>query len=112
MGAFIENAHNLILVGGTGTAKTHLAAAPGVAAIHKEKRVRGFNAVDLVNLLEKDKASGKSGNLARQFRQIDQKGNSEDSSLSIKLTWHRFGGHKLNRSNPFGSHKIHFVPYP
>lgn len=42
--AFMEKAHNLILVGGTGTGKTHLATAIGVAAIHQSKRVRFFNA--------------------------------------------------------------------
>lgn len=70
-GAFMDLAHNVILVGGTGTGKTHLATALGVAAIHKRKRVRFFNAVDLVNALEKEKALGKSGYLARQFSQID-----------------------------------------
>lgn len=34
---FMESAHNLILVGGTGTGKTHLATALGVAAIHQGK---------------------------------------------------------------------------
>ena len=53
--AFMETAHNLILVGGTGTGKTHLATAIGVAAIHQTKRVRFFNAVDLVNQLEREK---------------------------------------------------------
>jgi len=53
--AFMEEAHNLILVGGTGTGKTHLATAIGVAAIHKGKRVRFYNAVDLVNELEREK---------------------------------------------------------
>lgn len=47
----METAHNLILVGGTGTGKSHLATAIGVAAIHQGKRVRFFNAVDLVNQL-------------------------------------------------------------
>jgi DNA replication protein DnaC len=56
--AFMESAHNLILVGGTGTGKTHLATALGVAAIHQGKRVRFFNAVDLVNQLEREKAAG------------------------------------------------------
>jgi DNA replication protein DnaC len=46
--AFREEAHNLILVGGTGTGKTHLATAIGVAGIHTGKRVRFYNAVDLV----------------------------------------------------------------
>ena len=69
--AFMETAHNLILVGGTGTGKTHLATAIGVAAIHQSKRLRFFNAVDLVNLLEREKALGKVGNLARQLCLVD-----------------------------------------
>ena len=69
--AFMETAHNLILVGGTGTGKTHLATAIGVAAIHQSKRIRFFNAVDLVNLLEREKTLGKVGNLARQLSLVD-----------------------------------------
>ena len=69
--AFMETAHNLILVGGTGTGKTHLATALGVAAIHRGKRVRFYNAVDLVNQLEKEKQQGKAGNMARQLVQAD-----------------------------------------
>jgi DNA replication protein DnaC len=41
--AFMTQAHNLILVGGTGTGKAHLATALGIAAIHQGKRVRFFN---------------------------------------------------------------------
>lgn len=70
-GGFMDDAHNLILVGGTGTGKTHLATALGVAAIHNGKRVRFYNAVDLVNQLEKEKAQGRSGALARQLTQMD-----------------------------------------
>ena len=70
-GHYLETAHNLILVGGTGTGKTHLAIALGVAAIHHGKRIRFYNAVDLVNLLEREKAQGKAGNLAKQLTQID-----------------------------------------
>lgn len=69
--SFMETAHNLILVGGTGTGKTHLATALGIAAIHRNKRVRFFNAVDLVNQLEKEKLLGKAGNLAKQLVQMD-----------------------------------------
>ncbi|MDF0607005.1 IS21-like element helper ATPase IstB [Neisseriaceae bacterium TC5R-5] len=68
---FMHFAHNLILVGGTGTGKTHLATALGVAAIHAGKRVRFFNAVDLVNQLELEKKQGKSGALARRLCQVD-----------------------------------------
>lgn len=70
-GHYLETAHNLILVGGTGTGKTHLAIALGVAAIHHGKRIRFYNAVDLVNLLEREKAQGKAGNLAKQLTQVD-----------------------------------------
>ena len=68
---FMDSAHNLILVGGTGTGKTHLATALGVAAIHQGKRVRFYNAVDLVNQLEREKQQGKAGNLAKQLLHID-----------------------------------------
>lgn len=70
-GQFMEEARNLILVGGTGTGKTHLATALGVSAIHQGKRVRFFNAVDLVNRLEQEKRAGKAGGLARQHAQVD-----------------------------------------
>jgi len=69
--AFMEEAHNLILVGGTGTGKTHLATAMGVAAIHKGKRVRFYNAVDLVNELEREKQAGKTRRMARKLIQVD-----------------------------------------
>ncbi len=70
-GEFMEQANNLIFVGGTGTGKTHLAIALAVSAIHQGKRVRFYNAVDLVNLLEKEKQLGKSGSLAKRLTQID-----------------------------------------
>jgi DNA replication protein DnaC len=68
---FMDEAHNLILVGGTGTGKTHLATALGVAAIHEGKRVRFFNVVDLVNQLQLEKQMDKTGSLARKLLQVD-----------------------------------------
>jgi len=68
---FMDQAYNLILVGGTGTGKTHLATGLGVAAIHQGKRLRFYNAVDLVNLLDKEKQQGKAGNLAKQLSVMD-----------------------------------------
>ncbi|MBM4208027.1 MAG: ATPase, partial [Gammaproteobacteria bacterium] len=70
-GHFMEQAYNLILVGGTGTGKTHLATAIGIAAIHQGKRVRFYNAVDLVNQLDKEKQQGKAGNMAKQLTAMD-----------------------------------------
>jgi len=69
--AFMDQARNLILVGGTGTGKTHLATALGLAAIHQGKRVRFYNAVDLVNQLDKEKQQGKAGRLAKQLTVMD-----------------------------------------
>jgi DNA replication protein DnaC len=68
---YLAEARNLIMVGGTGTGKTHLATALGVAAIHQGKRVRFYNAVDLVNLLEQEKRAGKTGWLGRQLMMVD-----------------------------------------
>jgi DNA replication protein DnaC len=68
---FMEQAYNLILVGSTGTGKTHLATALGIAAIHQGKRIRFYNAVDLVNHLDKEKQQGKAGNLAKQLTAMD-----------------------------------------
>jgi hypothetical protein len=60
--AFTEQAHNVVLVGGPGTGKTHLATAIGVAGITRHgKRVRFYSTVDLVNALEQEKAEGKPG---------------------------------------------------
>ena len=62
--SFTEHAHNVVLIGGTGTGKTHLATALGIAGITQHgKRVRFYSTVDLVNLLEQEKAAGKAGKL-------------------------------------------------
>jgi len=48
-GDFMGGAENVVLIGGPGTGKTHIATALGVQAImHGRKRVRFFSAVDLV----------------------------------------------------------------
>lgn len=49
--AFTDTAQNVVLIGGPGTGKTHLAAALGVSGITRHgKRVRFYSTVDLVNL--------------------------------------------------------------
>jgi len=68
---FTDSGHNLILVGGTGTGKTHFATALGVATIHAGKRVRFYNAVDLVQQLEKESKAGKAGNIAKSLVLMD-----------------------------------------
>jgi DNA replication protein DnaC len=59
---FTDAAQNLVLVGRTGTGKTHLATALGVSGIQNHsKRVRFYSTVELVNTLEQEKAAGKQG---------------------------------------------------
>ena len=69
---FIEEANNIVLVGGPGTGKTHIATAIGVHAIeHHHKRVRFFSTVELVNALEQEKAQGRSGQIAGRLAHSD-----------------------------------------
>lgn len=69
---FTDAAQNLVLVGGTGTGKTHLATAIGVTGIqYHGKRVRFYSTVDLANMLEQEKAAGKQGRLALSLMQMD-----------------------------------------
>jgi DNA replication protein DnaC len=70
--AFIDAADNIVLVGGPGTGKTHIATALGVQAIeHHRKRVRFFSTVELVNALEQEKAQGKAGQIANRLTHAD-----------------------------------------
>jgi DNA replication protein DnaC len=70
-GEFMTAKHNLILVGGTGTGKTHLAIAISSHAIRLGKRVRFYSVVDLVNQLEIEQQRGRSGRLARLLAIMD-----------------------------------------
>ena len=70
--AFTEEAHNLVLLGGPGTGKTHLATAIAMSGITRHgKRVRFYSTVDLVNALEMEKAHGKAGRLAASLLRVD-----------------------------------------
>jgi DNA replication protein DnaC len=69
---FAETAQNVVLIGGPGTGKTHLATAIGVAGIAaKGRRVRFYSTVDLVNELEKEKREGKAGRIALALSRLD-----------------------------------------
>jgi DNA replication protein DnaC len=70
--SFTHDAHNVVFVGGTGTGKSHLATALGVAGITQYgKRVRFYSTVDLVNALEQEKAAGKAGKIAFTLMRTD-----------------------------------------
>ena len=69
---FLDSAHNVVLIGGPGTGKTHLATSLGVQAIRTHgKRVRFFSTVELVNALELEKAQGKPGQMAYRLMYVD-----------------------------------------
>jgi DNA replication protein DnaC len=70
-GDFLDAKRNVILIGGTGTGKTHLAIAIAAAVIRTRARGRFYNLVDLVNQLEREKAGGKSGRLAENLQRLD-----------------------------------------
>jgi DNA replication protein DnaC len=71
-GEFIDGAHNVVLIGGPGTGKTHIATALGIQAVeHHRKKVRFFATVDLVNALEQEKAMNRAGQLADRLLRLD-----------------------------------------
>ena len=70
-GAFVADQRNVVLVGGTGTGKSHLAIAIARALIRNGARGRFFNVVDLVNRLETETRAGKQGRLAEYMGRKD-----------------------------------------
>ncbi len=70
-GSFVADQRNVVLIGGTGTGKTHLAIAVARALIRNGTRGRFFNVVDLVNRLETETRSGKQGRLADYMTRLD-----------------------------------------
>ena len=63
-GSFLPAQRNIVLVGGTGTGKTHLAIAITASVVRAGARGRYFNTVDLVTRLEEETRLGKAGALA------------------------------------------------
>ena len=71
-GDFIHAAENVVLVGGPGTGKTHLATAIGIEAVRRHRhRVRFLSTIELVNALEKEQAEGKAGRIALRLTYAD-----------------------------------------
>ena len=70
-GGFIAQQRNVVLVGGTGTGKTHLAIAIARSCIRSGARGRFFIVVDLVNRLETETRNGRQGRLAEHLTRMD-----------------------------------------
>jgi DNA replication protein DnaC len=70
-GNFLAQQRNVVLVGGTGTGKTHLAIAIARACIRDGARGRFYTVVDLVNRLEAEARAGRQGRLADHLCRVD-----------------------------------------
>ena len=71
-GEFLDGTQNVVLIGGTGTGKTHVATALGVQDVeHHRRKIRFFSTIELVNTLEQEKAKGKAGQLAESLTKLD-----------------------------------------
>ena len=84
-GDFMDSADNVVLIGGPGTGKSHIATALGIQAVehHRRKVMRFspiprmgcaaafFSTVDLVNALEQEKVMNKAGQLADRLLKLD-----------------------------------------
>ena len=70
-GTFVADQRNAVLIGGTGTGKSHLAIAIARALIRSGSRGRFYNVVDLVNRLETEHRNGKQGRIADCLTRLD-----------------------------------------
>ena len=70
-GSFLPGRRNIVLIGGTGTGKTHLATAITASVVRVGARGRYFNTVDLVTRLEEEARIGKAGSIAAQLSRLD-----------------------------------------
>ena len=70
-GEFIAQQRNAVLVGGTGSGKSHLAIAIARSCIRSGARGRFYNVVDLVNRLEIETRNGRQGRLADHLTRLD-----------------------------------------
>ena len=71
-GEFLDSAQNVVLIGGPGSGKTHLATAIGIEAVQRHhRRVRFVSTIELVNALEQEKSLGRQGQIALRMGYAD-----------------------------------------
>ncbi len=70
-GDFLEQQRNVVLIGGTGTGKSHLAVGIARACIRSGKRGRFFNVVDLINKLDAEARADRQGRTADLLCRLD-----------------------------------------
>jgi DNA replication protein DnaC len=92
-GSFIAQQRNIVLAGGTGSGKTHLAIAIARCCIRSGARGRFFNVVDLVNRLEAESRNGRPGRIAdyltrKDFAVLDELGYLPFAQSGGQLLFH------------------------
>ncbi len=92
-GDFIKEKKNIVLMGASGTGKTHLAISIGLNLIRQGYKVRFWNMVDLVNELEREKEQNKTGGLQRKMKAfsliiLDELGYLPFTSAGAQLLFH------------------------
>ena len=70
-GSYLDKRENLILMGNSGTGKTHLATALGLLACQQGRKVRFFTAAGLINLLTEAQAGLRLSHLERSLAQME-----------------------------------------
>jgi len=70
-GAFLDEQRNVILIGGTGTGKSHVAIGITRNCIRAGRKARFFNVVDLVNRLEAEIKIDRQGRTADALSRVD-----------------------------------------
>mgnify|MGYP003472485227 FL=1 len=70
-GAFLDEQRNVVLIGGSGTGKSHIAIGIARSVIRSGRKARFFNAVDLVNKLEAEMKLGRGGRIADGITRVD-----------------------------------------
>lgn len=70
-GSFLDSQRNVVLIGDTGTGKSHIAIGIARNIIRAGRKARFFNAVDLVNKLETEVKLGRQGRIADGISRVD-----------------------------------------
>jgi DNA replication protein DnaC len=96
-GAFLEEKRNVVLVGGTGTGKSHIAIGITRSVIRAGCKARFFNAVDLANKLETETKLGRAGRTADALTRVNLVILDELGYLPFALTGGQLLFHLISR---------------
>jgi len=84
-GEYLDRRENILLVGPSGTGKTHLATAFGIAACSQGRKVRFFRVTELVTLLLEAKEERHLLRLRQQLAKLDLLAAADDEFVFWRL---------------------------